>query len=422
LRLLFIIILTGVLLGQEKLDQIAAVVNDEIILSSEIEQSLMAYMYQNKLDLRNDPQKMAILREQILEQMLEQKILLVKAAEDTVEIDEDEVQQNADRHFSNILRQVGSEQNLTAMYNMPLSRIKRFIAKNIREQMLVERVKGQLMMSVTASRREVENFYKQNSDSLPLVPETAELAHIVRTVRPSQSALDAAKRKADSLYNALNEGADFSALAQAYSQDPGSAANGGDLGFTKQGDFVKPFEEAAFALSIMEISEPVLSDFGYHIIQLLDKRGERIRTRHILIGVQPTNADVAATKAFLNDLKAKIMADSVTFEEAALTFSDDPNVQSDKGQIGLFQKESISIPEFRQVLDILREGQISDPFLTRFGAHILWLKKLNPERRFNLEDDYDEVKNLVIASKRESVYRMAIDDIKARVPIQIKLD
>ena len=419
-QLVFLILLfQSVLFSQQLIDGVAAVVNDEIILYSDIEQAIMSYAYQNRINLQAHPEEIKKLRKDFFEQMVQKKLLLVKAEQDTLKVDDDRVQEAADRQYNNILRQVGSEKKLIKMYNMPLSRIRSFIKKNIREQMLVEQVRSEIINRVKISRKEVEDFYHTYPDSIPELPETVKIGHILRNVRPSESALKKAKSKADSLYQLLMNGADFSLLAQKYSEDPGSRANGGDLGYTEKGQFVPPFEEAAYKLKINEISKPVLTDFGYHIIQLLSRNGDRIHTRHILIMVRPTDADVQRTFEFLEEVRAKILADSISFTDAALKYSEDPNVKSDKGILGVFEKDNISVPQFKDVVDILEPGEISHPFVTRFGAHILKLFSKELKRKMTLEKDYKKIKAFALQKKREKEFKRVIDELKKEVPIKI---
>ncbi len=421
MRLLIVAVLfiQSLLFSQQLIDGVAAVVDDDIVLYSDIEQAVMSYAYQNHVDLSSNPGEIKKLRRDFFKQMLERKLLLVKAKQDTIEIDDERVQQAADRQYNNILRQVGSEKRLVQMYNMPLSRIRRFIKKNIREQMLVEQVHGDIVNRVKITRKEVEAFYRANQDSIPELPETVELGHILRNIKPSESALSKAKQKADSLYQLLRDGEDFSLLAQKYSQDPGSRANGGDLGFTEKGQFVPPFEEAAYKLKVNEISNPVLSDFGYHIIQLLAKNGDRIHTRHILIMVKPTDDDLKRTFEFLEEIRRKILSDSISFSDAALKYSEDPNVKSDKGILGVFEKNNISVPEFKEVVMLLKPGEISHPFRTRFGAHILKLFSYEPSRKLSLEKDYDKIKSFALQQKRDKEFKRVIENLKKEVPIKV---
>ena len=418
----FILLLIGILSAQQKIDEVAAVIDDEIILVSEIEQALMSYAYQNKIDIRKNPEFMESQRSNFLKMMIDQKIMLVKAKHDTLVVNEDRVQEAADRQYENILGQVGSEQKLAQMYKMPISRIKRFIQKNIREQMLIEMVKSDMSKNIKVSRREVTDFYYANIDSFPLLPETVEVSHIVKTVKPSENAISEAKAKSDSLYQRIKAGDDFSLLAQEFSEDPGSGKNGGDLGFTERGQFVKPFEDVAYSMQEGEVSEPVLSDFGYHIIQLLEKQGERIHTRHILIMVQPTEDDVERTKESLSEIKSEIEAGTISFIDAALKYSEDPNVNSDKGSLGIFETDKISIPEFKAVVGIMETGEISDPFSTRFGMHILNLVNRRPARKMNLDDDYERIHGFVLRNKQEEKFSELIGQLREEIPISILID
>jgi peptidyl-prolyl cis-trans isomerase SurA len=214
-------------------------------------------------------------------------------------------------------------------------------------------------------------------------------------------------------------GKSFEEMAKEYSQDPGSKNRGGDLGFTKRGDFVQEFEEAAFALEEGEISDIVETQFGFHLIKLIEKRGEKIRTKHILIQVQPTEEDARKAYNELLEIRQKIL-DGASFEEMALANSDDENVYKDNGRLGLFEVDELKIPEFKKEIAKLSEGEISLPFQTQYGFHIVKLNKRNQQRKITLENDWEQISGLALNFKIDKEYKKWIENLKEDIPIEIR--
>jgi peptidyl-prolyl cis-trans isomerase SurA len=265
----------------------------------------------------------------------------------------------------------------------------------------------------------VENFYKTYKDSIPEMKETVVISHILKNVTPSQEAQQEAFAKISEIKKRLDNGEDFEELARKYSQDPASAKKGGDLGMISRGDFVTEFETAAFALNDGEISDIVQTQFGYHIIQMIERRGEKIRTRHILIMVAPTDKDEQRTIAQLNEIREKALAGQ-PFDSLAVLYSDDENVTKDRGLLGTFQPDQLIIPEFKKVVNSLKEGEISEPFKTDYGYHIVKLEKKESARDISLEKDWQKIHDLAYNFKMEKEYRKWIEALKEEVPIEIK--
>lgn len=407
--------------SQEVLDKIVAVIDDNIILLSDLNQFATEFAMRSGVDPRNDTEKFEKIRKTTLEKLVVQKVLLVQAKEDSIEVDERQVEKVLDDQVAAMVQQLGSEAKLEEYFGASLRKIRRNFRKEIEERLLVEGLQSKRFGKLPISRREVEAFYETVKDSLPPLSPAAKLRHILVSVKPSAEAKKKALDKIKEAQQKLNEGMDFAEVAKAYSDDPGSAENGGDLGFTQRGDFVKEFEEVAFSLDPGEVSDIVESSFGYHIIQLLERRGEKIHTRHILAQVPRTKQDEDATRQMLDSLRTEILAGNITFEEAAKLVSEDETTKDRGGDLGWFELSQLQVPEFRQVAENLMPGELSDPLRTQFGFHLVRVDDRREARKISLEKDYDQLMSMARAMKREKEMRKWVEEIKKNVYIKINL-
>lgn len=419
--LLALAALSGAATAQTKLDGIAAVVGDEIILESDVNTMLSQYAFQNKVNVFNDPQLRGRLQREFLNRMIDEKVLLVKADEDTITADEDRVDQLLDQQLSSFLQQAGSVEALESYYGMPMVKIRKEMREQIANRMRVDMLRQQRFANIKVSRREVENFFQQYRDSLPRVEETVDISHVLMQVRPSATATEAALARIRDLRERVAAGEDFETLARAESDDPSAKANGGDLGFVSRGDLVTEFEEVAFGLEIGELSDIVQTQFGFHFMELLDRQGEKIRVRHILVRLQPTPEDEERVVQRLKEIRASVLAGDATFEEMALANSDDPNVRDDKGRLGEFAAGEFQVKAFGEAVKDLQPGEISEPFRTDFGYHILLLHSRTAPRTYTLEDDWQRIEQYAIDFKRNREFDEWLAQIRSEIPVEVKL-
>ena len=401
--ILLVILLLFPLYSQQLIEGVVGIVGNEIILKTEIEQHVQNYVIQNRIDIRNNEKLVKDLMKQTLDQLIEQKILLTKAEEDTITVADEILDDRVDQRINYLINQVGSESELEKIFGSNMKKIRKDTRKVIKEQLLVEQTRAMKFQGMKISRREVQEFYNQYQDSLPSVPETVEIYHILKIVKPSDESLTAAYDKASALLEQIKNGADFEKLAQQYSDDKASAKKGGDLGLISRGDFVTEFETAAFQLKDGEISDIVQTQFGFHIIQMIERRGEKVRTRHILIQVLPTPEDEQRVINELNEIRTRALKGE-DFSELALQYSDDENVQKDRGFLGEFETEKMIIPEFQTIVKELQPGDISEPFKTEYGYHIVLLNKRNTERKISIENDWAKIEEVALNFKMEKEY------------------
>ena len=417
-----ILIPFSVFAQQEQLiDGVAAVVGNEIVLVSDVEQYVQNYVIQNRLNIRNDPQMLKKLERDVLDKLIEQKIMLTKADEDTIKADDREIDRRVDEHINYLIQQVGSEEKLEEAFQMPIKKIRRNLRTDVADRIKIETLRRQKFSGVKVTRQEVESFFKDFQDSIPQMKETVDISHILKQVKAGKSSSEAALAKIKKIKAELDAGADFATLAGKYSEDPASAQHGGDLGFTKRGDFVREYEEAAFALDEGQISDIVQTQFGYHIIKLVERRGEQIRTSHILIRLTPSEEDEKAVIAELKQIRQEIL-DGAPFDSMALKYSDDENVKEDKGHLGVWEVDNLALPAFKKVVKDLQPGEISEPFKTEFGYHILKLNSRQDARNLSLDEDWEKIQQLALNHKIENEYMKWIDTIKKDIPIEYKID
>lgn len=416
-----ILLLPALLFAQQQIDGIAAIVGDEIILMSEINTVVAQYALQNKINLSNNPDLYKELSEKFLQSHIEEKLLLIQAEEDTIKADEDRVDQTLNQQVNYMLQQAGSTEKLEEYYGAPIAKIKKDFKKQIENRFRIDMLKQKRFGDIKISRREVEEFYKNYSDSLPTVPPTVDISHILIELNPSDESLQEAYSKILKVQKLLKDGGDFAELAKEYSEDPGSASKGGDLGFVNRGDFVKEFEEVAFSLNEGEISDIVQTKFGYHIIQLLEKQGEKIHARHILVQLKPTEKDEQMVIQKLDAIRDTLINNEATWEEMALKYSDDPNVQEDKGHLGKYRTDSFQIEGFEKVSKSLNVGEISVPFKTEFGYHIVKLNGQEEEREVSLSKDWQQIEQLALEFKRDRKFKEWVASLRENIPIDIKI-
>ncbi len=417
--IVFLLIAFQGVFAQQLVEGIAAVVGKEIILKTELDQFVQNYVLQNRLNITPDSPEYQKLRKQMLESLIEQKVLLAKAEADTITVDEQMLDQRVNERMNYMIQQAGSKDKLEQIFGSPLNQIRKDTRKILKEQMLVEQVRAKKFQGMKVSRREVEQFYATYKDSLPERPATVDISHILMQVKPSEKAQMAAYDKAEKILKELKAGASFEELAKKYSEDPASAKRGGDLGFTQRGDLVPEYENVAFNLKNGETSGIVQTQFGFHIIQLIERRGERIHTRHILIRVQPTKQDEQRVIQKLDSIRQVILDGKATFEEMALKYSDDQNVKKDHGHLGTFELDRLQIPQFKAVISRLKPGEISHPFKTDYGYHIVRLNAFTPAHKLNLKDDWEELEKYALNFKMQREYKEWLDDLKKHIYIKI---
>jgi peptidyl-prolyl cis-trans isomerase SurA len=384
---------------------------------------------------QNQPGQEAPSRCQVFESLMINKLMVAKAEVDSVIVTDAEVMLQTEQRFNMVLQQFGGDENtLVEAYGKTSDQLKTEIEDVIREQLIVQRMRSQITEGVTVSPNDVRQFFNSiPTDSLPLFTSEATVGQIV--VKPEvnpQTKQDLYDRMVQFKKDIAEGRADFADLARRYSEDPGSAANGGNLGFSSRGQMVPEYEGAALLLRQGEISDPVETAYGFHIIQLLEKKDNTYNTRHILMSPKATTADIEKSERFLDSLKTEIEAGRMEFAKAAKDYSDDRST-SDNG--GFFTDPSNSSnrlslrtledPSLYFMIDSMEVGDITPPMQfddPREGkkVRIIYYKAKYPAHRANMNDDYEKLKAAALRKKEDDLLSKWF--ITAKEDIFIDLD
>ncbi len=399
-------------LGQPgHLDGIAAVVGDEIVLRSELE----AYAYMRLAAIGKNPDSVdtKALLDECLNDLVDNKVLLVRAMEDsTISVRNDEVESTLNNHINAILRQnnISMEQleaQLRIQQGTNMARFKSEMRRAIREQLYKQKIQQSYYFSARISRRDVERFYAQYADSLPLVGESFELLRLSLRLDTQDSVRQAAFDKIRAAKRELDAGMSFEDAAKKYSESP-DGASGGDLGFLAKGSTTElTFEERAFSLPVGHVSEPFETRLGYHIIKAEERQGMSVRIRHILVRCAPTEGQREALMARLDSLRSAIK-DRVGFEAAAKEMSADNVTRARGGDMGWLTLLEMQ-PAVRNAVQNLEAGQISAVLTDGNVFSIYMVSKRADSRRLTLESDYT-----LIAEKAKDIFaqQRLLDNVK----------
>lgn len=432
-RIIFLIIFlcSAPINAQQVLDGVVAVVGDEVVLKSEIDEQLKFVAYQNRIP--PDDERLPMMWRQILEDAITLKVLFTKAKIDSISVPNEEIDAQVERRMEFIKQRIGSDEAISEYFGKSIPQLRIDMREEIRAGLMVEQLRRKKLSGISISNEDVQRFYEAYKDSLPELPAEFEAAFIA--IRPKVDSLTkkVAYEKILDIQRKLDEGADFADLAKAYSED-GSAQSGGDLGFAKRGEFVKPFEEAAFALREGQISKIIETIFGYHIIQLLERRGESVHTRHILIKFDRTNLNASEAIAQLNAIRERVQTGKSSFALEARLYSEDEESAQRGGDIISPQTGSNRIAfdeikgdvELKRLLESMNVGEISEPQRYQisggeFAYRIVWLKYRASAHKMNLKQDYTRIRSLALQKRQNEIYQEWITELRKQVYWRITL-
>ena len=406
--------------AQEVVDRIVAVVGNQIILESGLKMQMDLYVNQMGIELKSEAQKSQLKRE-LLEQMINNKLLLIAAQKDTIiKVTSREVEEAVKDQLKKVKSEFSEEAFEAQLKAEGLTEgeLKKKYREQIRDQMMTDRLIASKLSKVSVSTREVKEFYQIHKDSIPDQPEAVKLSHILLEIKPSQETLDSLKRKAEMVLQLAKKGQDFAQLASSYSDDP-TGKEGGDLGFFKKGDMIPKFEQVAFALKPGEISQVVQTEFGYHIIKVEEKKDDLVHARHILILVRPLQKDSLRSKELADSLYQELL-EGADFGELAKEFSTDEESKKLGGELGWYPVAQMS-PEFKKGVKDLEIGGISSPLESQFGVHILKVLDRREQRKLTLEDDWDTIKDMVRRKKTNELVAKWVEKIRQDTYVEIRL-
>ena len=400
-------------------DGVAAVIEDKIVLKSDLNQMVNMMAIQQKIDPNKDPDKYLALRQAVLNSMVDQKILLELAEEDTtIEVGEKEVDQAIDLQVENIVRQAGGEKEAEKMLQQSIKSFRSEFWYEMKEKIISEKFQQKVLSKIKVSKKDVLSFFETYKDSFPLFPTEVKMRHLLITPEAS----DSAKKETVYLLNKITKkiinGEDFGKMASNFSMDPGSKKKGGDLGWVKRGSLLKNFEETAFTIKTNTISEPIKTEVGYHILEVFERKGDKARVRHILITPQITKADEKKAFDFATSLQDSCSSLPL-FKVFTKKYSKDLQTSQVGGDLGWINPQTYPIKEIGLAIPIIEQAECSLPINTTFGFHLLWLEKIRPGGQPNLKDHWAKIEAMSLNNKKMVWYENWIKMEKEKFFISI---
>jgi len=429
---LAVILMGGLqLMAQEAeniIDEIIWVVGDEAILRSEVENERKRMLYQGeKID--GDPYGV------IPEQMAIQKLFLNQAIIDSIEVSDDQVEAQVDAQMNMFIAQIGSKEKLEEYLEKPISQLRSEWRTGIRNNGIMQQMQQKLVEDVTITPSEVRLYFERlPKDSIPFIETQVEVQIITLQPQVSKQQVDEIKNRLRDFTNRVNTGeSEFSTLAILYSEDPGSAAMGGELGFKAKGAYVPEFSAVAFQLTEPgKVSKVVETEFGYHIIQLIERRGDRANFRHILLTPKVSAKELTDARARMDTLRMDLDSAKFSFEEAARYLSSDKNTRNSGGMMtsertGAARMTMDELPaEVARVVARMEVGEISKPFVmkdsktSRDQVAIVKLKRRVPGHKATYYDDYQTVKEIYEQHLRQEIIEKFIREKQKTTYVRIK--
>ncbi|MCM1520382.1 MAG: peptidylprolyl isomerase [Lachnoclostridium sp.] len=405
--------ITGMLAATDNVvEEVAWVVGDQPIWKSEIEEAYQNYLYE-KTDIQGDPYCF------IPEQLAIEKLYLHQADLDTIEVPDNMVMSQVEAQLNFYINNLGSKEKVEQMFHKSMPQMREALMEMVRNRSRISQVQRNLTEKISSTPAEIRKYFdKLPKDSIPYVPTQVEVQLLtINPVIPRQE-IDDVKARLRDYADRVNRGeSDFYTLAVLYSEDPGSAARGGELGFMSKAQLVPEYAAVAFNLNDpKKVSKIVESEFGYHIIQLIEKRGDRINTRHILLRPKVADADLIDAVNRLDSLRTDMVDNNkFTFEEAVAVISQDKNTRNNRGimvneQSGSTKFQMSELPqEIAKVVSTMQPGDVSKAFIMKdpkTNQDIVAIAKLTARtesHRANLADDFQSIKDMYENAKRNEI-------------------
>ena len=401
---------------EQVIDQVVAVVGKNIVLESDIENQYLTFRHQGGIS-----GSASEIRCRILEDVLIQKLMVAQAEFDSIVVNEGQVESELDRRLQMFISQFGSQDKMEAFYDKTMAEIKSELYDIIEEQLIAQQVQSGIVMSVNVTPSEIKSFYRSlPTDSIPTIKTKYKIAQIVKKPPVNVDEKIRVKEQLMEMRDRILKGENFSTLAVLYSEDPGSAKKGGELGFYGRGQLYPEFEAVAFKLKDGEVSNIVDTEAGYHIIQLIERKGDYINVRHILLIPKVSPVDLMKARNELDSVANLIRIDSLDFEMAVEIYSD----AEDRNSGGLlinpytgsihFEPEQLDA-QVSFTIEKMKEGDVSNPVPMKTedqkdAYRILKLIEKTTPHRANLKDDYATIQNWAINDKQYEAISDWIDD------------
>ena len=393
--------------GQQLLDGIVVKVDNQIVLRSDVEN-----IYNQEMARAEGKAMPPDLKCKILQSLVLNKLMLARAEVDSVTVTDQQVNGEVDRRMAYFVQQIGSEKRLEEQYNKPLKALKDDLRPQIKDQLTQQKMQETITGKVAVTPREVAQYFsKVPKDSLPYFSTEVEVGQIVIPAQVNDKAKQATMAKLNDIRAQVLGGADFATLAKQYSEDPGSGKEGGFLGFFGRGELVPEYEAASMKLEPGQLSPVVQSQFGFHLIQFIERKGNKYSTRHILLKPETGAADASASAKTLVKLRRQILSDSISFAKAAKENSSDKASSGNGGLLANRQDGGSRLPLDKLdpaiffTIDTMKVGHITPPMAYRTddgkdAMRILWLKSNTPPHQANLQEDYQKIAAAALNEKK----------------------
>ena len=395
------------------IDEVIWVVGDEAILRSEVEEERLRAQYEGQ-QIPGDPYCV------IPEQLAVQKLYLHQAELDSIEANESTVSHQVDLRMNYYINQIGSKEKMEEYFRKSSSEIREEMMTSVRNQMLIQQMQQKLTSNIKPTPAEIRRYYNSLPlDSIPMMPAQVEVQILSFEPAVPAEETERIKQRLREFTERVQSGkADFSMLARLYSEDTESAKRGGELGFVGKGQLVPEFAEVAFNMNDPKrVSRIVKTEYGYHIIQLIEKKGDRINCRHILLRPRISASDKVKAIERLDSIRQLILNDSLQFEQAVIRFSEDKNTVMNAGLMinpntggSQFEYQELA-PEIAKQIYAMKEDEVSEPFVmmdqskNREVCAIVRLKKRTDVHRANLTDDFQTIRGMLEAQKGQELLR-----------------
>ena len=399
------------------LDRVSAVVEGKIVLLSDVVLAANALAAQQQINPTTSPKKYKKLLLDSSESMIEQLVIIKMAEVDSVEVLDRDVDRALERQIENIITQAGGKEEAELALGRKISDFKRAYRDDMKGKLLAEKYTASLTSGISITRGEVISFYNTYKDSIDPFPTLYKTRHLLLEIKPSENSLEKALLKTKKIREEIISGLSFEEAAKKYSEDLGSKENGGKLGYVPRGTFVQEFDKIAFTLDINILSEPVKTQFGYHLIEVLQRTGEKVSARHILISVNISEEDKNITYKKMASL-VKEIKNKDDFILKVKELSDDTTSGPKGGYMGMINLEEYQIKELITVIKNVSLNTPSAPVLTQFGYHIIWVDEKIDGGLPSLEKNWIDLEQMALNQKKTDWYLNWIEKIKNKFYIK----
>ena len=416
---IYILLFMSYLSAQQEilLDRVASVVENKIVLMSDVVLAANAVAAQQQINPNTNPLAYQKILESSRESMIEQLLIIEMAEQDSVEILDKDVDKALNQQIDNIIAQTGSKELAEEALGKKISDFKRSYRDDMKGKLLAEKYTSSLTTSINVSRGDVVDFFNTYKDSIPSFPTLYKTHHILLEIKPSEESNKKSFEEAMDIRNKIVNGLSFDEAAKLYSADPGSKDQGGNLGYVPRGTFVKEFDRIVFTIEKNVLTEPIKTKYGHHLIEVLERTGEKVLARHILIRTKTTDLDKKNTYDAISNIKNNINSFD-DFYQAAADFSDDKTSNTNGGFLGMIDLEYYQVPELKKEISSIEIQTISNPIETDFGYHLIWVDEIKEGGIPSLESNWLDLEEMALNKKKSDWYQSWIEKIKSQFYIK----